>query len=80
MDHLWWTSRQHCWEQVDNMLVDLSDVNTSSRARTWTARLKMYVQKAGGDSSKYPAKDSSNINVDSTDWKPYTCIVFKVDF
>ena len=41
MDCLYWTTRQHWWEQVDNMLVDLhlSETNGSSWARTWTARL-----------------------------------------
>ena len=41
MDRLCWTSRQHWWEQVDNMLADphLSEANGSYRARTWMAHL-----------------------------------------
>ena len=40
MKRLCWTSRQHWWEQVDNMLVDLplSVTNGSSWARAWMAR------------------------------------------
>ena len=40
MDGLFWTSHQHWWERVDNMLVDLhlSVTNRLSRARAWMAR------------------------------------------
>ena len=41
MDGLCWTSHQHWWEEVDNLLVDLhlSETNGPCRAWTWTAHV-----------------------------------------
>ena len=41
MDSLWWTSRRHWREQVNNTLIafHLSETNGSCRSRTWMAHL-----------------------------------------